>query len=76
MLFDEIAAPVLYAASDQVNAQVPFEIADRSTVQVKVKYAGSESNSIELQVVDAVAGVFTSTGRGSGQTANLNQGAR
>ena len=59
VFFDEIAAPVLYASSDEVDAQAPFEIAGRSNVLVNVKYGGNDSNSIQLQVIDAIPGIFT-----------------
>lgn len=73
VLFDDLPAPVLYAASDQIIAQTPFEIAGRSTVEVKVRYAGGESNALPLQVTDALPGIFAVNSRGSGQAAVLNQ---
>jgi len=73
VFFDEIAAPVLFASSDEVHAQAPFEIAGRSNVLVNVKYGGNDSNSIQLQVIEAIPGIFTVNGRGSGQAAILNQ---
>ena len=73
VLFDDLPAPVLYAASDQIIAQTPFEIAGRSTVDVKVRYAGAESNAVALEVTDALPGIFAVNGRGSGQAAVLNQ---
>jgi hypothetical protein len=33
---DGIPAPILYSAAQQINVQVPFEIAGQSTVQMKV----------------------------------------
>ncbi|HUB31505.1 MAG TPA: SBBP repeat-containing protein [Bryobacteraceae bacterium] len=34
--FDGIPAPILYAAADQINVQVPYEIAGQSSVQMQV----------------------------------------
>jgi uncharacterized protein (TIGR03437 family) len=36
VMFDEFAAPLLYVQSQQINAQVPWEIAGRSSVQVSL----------------------------------------
>ena len=73
VFFDEIAAPLLYAASDQIQVQAPFEIAGRQNVQVAVHYAGSQSNSLNIVVFQEVPGIFTTDGNPYGPSAVLNQ---
>lgn len=73
VFFDEIEAPILAAVSDQTNAVVPYEIAGRANVQVRVEHKGSSTNSVFARVVDAEHGIFTLSGRGSGQAAVLNE---
>ncbi len=34
--FNGIAAPILYSSSQQINAQVPFELSGQTTVQMQV----------------------------------------
>jgi len=40
VFFDEIQAPILYAQSEQINEQVPWELADQNSVQMHVEYNG------------------------------------
>jgi len=72
VLFDGIPAPMIYASGSQLNAVVPFGIANKTT-QVQVVYAGQASNAFSMNVSAATPGVFTSDGSGSGQAAALNQ---
>jgi uncharacterized protein (TIGR03437 family) len=73
VLFDEIEAPILAAVSDQINVVVPYEVAGRANVQVRVEHKGSSTNALSARVVDAEHGIFTLSGRGSGQAAVLNE---
>jgi uncharacterized protein (TIGR03437 family) len=73
VFFDEIAAPVLYAASDQIRVQAPFEITGRQNVQVRVHYAGGQSNLLSMIVFQEVPGIFTTNGNPYGPPAILNQ---
>ena len=58
VLFDGVAAPLLYVSSTQINAIVPFGIGDRQETTMVVKNAGGSSNQAQLGVVSAVPGVF------------------
>jgi uncharacterized protein (TIGR03437 family) len=73
VFFDEIAAPVLYAASGQIRVQAPFEITGRQNVQVSVHYAGGQSNLLSLIVFQEVPGIFTTNGNPYRPPAILNQ---
>ena len=40
VFFNEFQAPILYAQSEQINAQVPWELAGQYSAQVHVEYNG------------------------------------
>jgi uncharacterized protein (TIGR03437 family) len=73
VLFDGVAAPILYASATQVNAIVPYEVAGNKTTNVQVAYFGSLSIPQVIQVTDAAPGIFTANSTGSGQGSILNQ---
>lgn len=58
VFFDNYAAPVLYAQSQQLNVQVPWEIAGRASTQLRIEYPGVSSASIAVSVATAAPGVF------------------
>ncbi len=66
--FDGFAAPILYAAPNQINAVAPFEVSGPTTVA-----AVEGSSAFILPVLPALPGLFTSGASGSGQAAALNQ---
>src|SRR5258708_28064426 len=51
--FDDSLAPLLYASSSQINAIVPFAIADKVTSQTSVTYNGNIVLSLNLPVTGA-----------------------
>jgi len=67
LLFDGVAAPMLYAATGQFSAVVPYEVAGMSSTQVQIEYQGVLSNTVILPVVASEPGVFTLDASGSGQ---------
>jgi uncharacterized protein (TIGR03437 family) len=73
VLINEIASPILYASSTQVNAVVPNEIAGSEHAVIQVEYRGFQSKGIMLSVAVAAPGVFTNNGTGSGQASAENQ---
>lgn len=58
VLFDGIAAPVLYAQSYQVNAVVPFSIVPKANVQVQVEFNGRPSDPVPIAMTEAAPAVF------------------
>jgi len=58
MLFDGVAAPLLYVSSTQINATVPFGTADRTDTKMVFHNAGASSNEALLGVVPAAPAVF------------------
>ncbi len=73
VLFDGNAAPMVLAASGQISAIVPFEVATNSTTQVQVVYGGATSATVPMSTTTAAPGIFTANSNGSGQAAALNQ---
>lgn len=73
VLFDGVAAPLLYAGNTQINAIVPYEVAGKSNVQMQVEIQGSIAGAFGLAVRDAAPGIFTADSSGRGQAAAGNQ---
>jgi uncharacterized protein (TIGR03437 family) len=72
VLFNGVAAPVIYAWEPLVSAIVPYGIAD-GPLQVVVEYLGVQSAPLQVQVAAASPGLFTSDAGGKGQAAALNE---
>ncbi|MDQ2947406.1 MAG: putative Ig domain-containing protein [Acidobacteriota bacterium] len=77
VLFDGIAAPIVYTSDTQIAAIVPYEVFGRDTVEVHVSYFSSftnlsvVSNSINMRIADSSPAIFTQNAMGQG--AILNQ---
>ncbi len=74
VLFDGLAAPMVYATSGQFSAIVPYEVAGKASTQMQIEFQGMLSNSITLPVVPSQPGLFSvdSTGSGPGVIQDLN----
>jgi len=72
VLFDGVAAPLLYTSSSQINAVVPFGVAGPTT-KIQVMYQGNAVASITVPVQAASPAVFALDGSGGGPGAILNQ---
>jgi len=72
VLFDGVAAPLLYASADQVNAIVPFDVSGRSATQVILDSHGQTSPPISIAVTVANPALFTADQSGTGLCACLN----
>jgi uncharacterized protein (TIGR03437 family) len=73
VLFDGVAAPVVYSVKGQVSAIVPYEIAGKKITQVVVEYQGERSSPVMLPVVATAPALFTLDSTGRGQAAMLNE---
>ena len=73
VMFDGTAVPIIYTSSTQVNALVPFEIANKPNTVLTVEYNGATSAGMTLPVVAAQPGLFTAEANGKGEGAILNQ---
>jgi len=72
VLFDGVAAPMIYSLEGQVSAIVPYSIA--GTVRVEVEYLGTKSNAVSLPVASAAPGLYCYTG-GQGPAVVVNNEA-
>lgn len=72
VLFAGFPAPLFYVQDTQVNAQVPYEIAGNSTVEVEVFFQGVSGGKITVPLADSAPGIFTG-GSGSGPAVVINQ---
>lgn len=73
ILFDGVAAPMLYAVSGQAGAVAPFGLQPRTNTQLQVEYLGTRSSPIVLTVAATAPAIFTATQSGKGQGSILNQ---
>ncbi len=73
VLFDGVAAPLIYVQAGQTSAIVPFGVSASTTTQVEVEYNGARTNRITLPVTAATPGIYTLNSSGAGQGAILNQ---
>lgn len=73
LLFNGIAAPLLWVSKQQINAIVPYGVAENPTVDVTVDYQGARSNVVTMPVAASRPGIFTLDGSGSGHAAALNE---
>ena len=58
VFFGVTPAPLLYAQSEQINLQVPWELAGLTETQVHVEYLGGSSNTATVRVIESDPGVF------------------
>lgn len=72
VLFDDVAAPLIYTSQAQIAAMVPYSVAGKTTTQVRVKYAGVSSEPFQNAVASTAPGVFSSNASGKGQGAISN----
>src|SRR5262252_8700582 len=56
--FNNLPAPLVYVAPGQINAQIPFEIASNSSVNVVVNNNGVLSTPLEVDVGPFAPGIF------------------
>lgn len=73
VLFDGVAAPLLYTLAGQVSAVVPYAVTGKTSTQLQVRYQGQNSKSITIPVTSVVPGIFTIDASGKGPGAILNQ---
>ena len=73
LLFDGVAAPIVYVSATQSSGIVPYEVAGKSTTQVVAVFNGQRSAPLTVNVASAVPGLFSADFKGSGQGAIYNQ---
>ncbi len=72
VLFDGVAAPIIFAWKDQTSVVVPYTVAGKQTTSMVAEYRGIQSPQVTLPVANIVPGLFTQNATGSGAGAVLN----
>lgn len=73
ILFDGVAAPLLYVSGGQSAAIVPYSVDGHSQTQMTVEYQGVASSPMAVPVAAAAPGIFSADTSGQGPGAILNQ---
>jgi uncharacterized protein (TIGR03437 family) len=73
VLFDDVAAPIIYTSSGQIAAIVPSAVATKTTTRIQVEYQGVSSSPLDVYVVAANPGIFTLDRSGQGAILNEDQ---
>jgi uncharacterized protein (TIGR03437 family) len=72
VFFNQIEAPILYAQSEQINAQVPWELADQTSAQMHVEYNGVSTRTGVVTLAPSAPALFPAQ-YGAAQGAIINQ---
>ena len=73
VLFDGIAAPIVYTSAGQISAIVPYVVATKTTTTIQVELNGQRTPGLSFAVTPAAPGIFTLNSSGRGLGAILNQ---
>jgi uncharacterized protein (TIGR03437 family) len=73
VLFDNVAAPIIYASAGQTSVMVPYGVFGRTTTNIVVEYSGVQSTALTYNVALSSPGVYTLNQQGTGPGAILNQ---
>ncbi len=73
VMFNNVAAPLLFVSQTQINAIVPYEMASFNTATVTIQFANTTSANFQVQIVPTEPAIFSLSQGGSGQGAILNQ---
>jgi len=71
--FDGVPAPLFYVGRNQLNIQVPVELAGKSSSQVTVEYQGVKSLAIPVPVATEAPSFFTLSDAGFGPVIAMNE---
>ncbi|MCU1262179.1 MAG: hypothetical protein JWO80_5064 [Bryobacterales bacterium] len=73
VLFDGLAAPMIYASDTQVSAIVPYSLAGAVSTKLAIEVQGVISPAVAVNVNPSSPAIFTVPSGGTGQAAALNQ---
>ena len=73
VLFDGVAAPIIYTQASQLSVIAPFGLSTKKSVRVVVEYLGFQSTPFLLPVLASKPGIFTVDSSGQGPGAILNE---
>ena len=73
VMFDNVAAPIIYVSATQTSVMVPYEVFGRPQTTVTITYQGVTSDPVVYNVVPVAPGIYTLNQAGFGQGAVFNQ---
>lgn len=73
VLFDGVAAPILFASGSQITVVVPQAMAGKTSAAVRVETAGRTTASVTVAIAEAAPAIFTADQSGQGQALAFNQ---
>jgi len=73
VLFDGVAAPIIYASATQTSVMVPYGVNGRTSTSIVVEFTGVQSNPITFSVSGSAPGIYTLNSQGTGPGAIINQ---
>jgi uncharacterized protein (TIGR03437 family) len=72
VLFDGVAAPMIFSQAGEVGLAVPYEVAGKNSTNVQITYNGQSSAIVAVPVAKTAPAILT-TGAGTGQANMFNQ---
>jgi uncharacterized protein (TIGR03437 family) len=73
VLFDGVAAPMIYGSASQANVIVPYEVANRGVTNITLQNGGATSRTWAVPVAPTAPAIFALAASGLGAAAVLNQ---
>ena len=73
VMFDNVAAPIIYVSATQTSVVVPYEVFGRPQTTVTIMYQGVTSDPVAYNVVPVAPGIYTLNMAGFGQGAIFDQ---
>ena len=73
VMFDNVAAPIIYVSATQTSVIVPYDVFGKPTTTVTVIYQGVASDPVVYNVVSVAPGIYTLNEAGFGQGVIFNQ---
>ncbi len=73
VLFDGVAAPLIYSYATQVSAVVPYSVKSKTYTEVQIEYQGRLTKKLVLPVAPSMPGLFTLDSSGRGPAAAINE---
>jgi uncharacterized protein (TIGR03437 family) len=73
LLFDGVAAPLIYVSANVISAIVPYEVAGKTQTAIQIEYQGRRTSAVDFPVDLAFPALLTADSSGGGQGAIVNQ---
>jgi uncharacterized protein (TIGR03437 family) len=73
VMFDDIASPLIYVANGQISGVAPFELARKTSTNVRIVSNGLTTPTVAVPVVEASISVVSADGSGGNQAVVINK---